>query len=81
MKVKVLFFAVLKDMVGEGERFMDVSKGTTVSSLANSLFGETQTKHFDASGLLFSVNEQLVGGEYKLQEQDILALMPPVSGG
>lgn len=81
MKVKVLFFASCREMVGTREAEMTVADGATVAeviaeiSAAHPRFGEIERL------LMVSVNQDYVGRDAALSDGDEVAFIPPVSGG
>ena len=74
MRIRVLYFAALREKMSRSEETIDVPPGETPSSLARRIIGS------DAS-LLFAVNDELVESEYQLAEGDQLAFIPPMAGG
>lgn len=74
MKVRLLFFAALRERMGQSELDYEALDGETVSALAERLFG------FERS-LLFAVNREYVPREYSLRDGDEVAFIPPISGG
>lgn len=81
MKIKVLFFAQLREALGEQERVVEVQEEITAKKLACQLLEQAGLRSLKSLPLLYAVNEQLVTGQRVLCNQDILALMPPVAGG
>ncbi|OGX03127.1 MAG: molybdopterin converting factor subunit 1 [Omnitrophica bacterium RIFCSPLOWO2_12_FULL_50_11] len=81
MTVKVLFFAQLKDVFGTGERMLQVEACTTVGELAQSLFSGVDRDPWKLMSLRYAVNEEFVAPDTKLKDQDVLAILPPMSGG
>ncbi|MGH7197708.1 MAG: MoaD/ThiS family protein [Candidatus Omnitrophota bacterium] len=88
MKVRVLFFAQLRELSGEAERFVETAEGTTAGELADrllrrpgGLLAMTDPGALGTVPLLFAVNENFVCSDEKLRDRDVLALMTPVSGG
>jgi molybdopterin converting factor small subunit len=75
MRIKVLFFAQIKDAFGESERWMEVPEGCSVGNVAKQLL------RGNFIPTLFAVNEQFETVEKILKENDHLAIMTPVSGG
>jgi len=77
MKVRVLFFAYLRDRFGVGERVIEIQEGSLMRDLINHLklsFPERET-------VRFAVNEEFSGEDRRLEKDDVIALLPPVSGG
>ena len=76
MKVRVLFFAQLRDILGMPEQSLEVGEKLTAGELANRFFHPA-----GRPPLLYAVNECFVGADHELQDSDTLALMTQVSGG
>jgi molybdopterin converting factor small subunit len=81
MKVKVLFFAQLRDVFGEAETFVDAEEGATAGELSRTLLNGLSPAELTGIPLLLAVNENFVEPEDVLKNGDTLALMTPVSGG
>ncbi len=78
MEVKVLYFAILRDVVGKSEEFVRFTGKTTeeLKTLLKNKYPEG-AKYFD-------ISKTAVNGEYyegELKEGDVVAFIPPVSGG
>ncbi len=81
--VKIKFFAILKEIVGEGEIMVPVDEGTTLEQLLYQL-GQRYPRFLEArkQGRFFaSVNQEFVSGQYIMRQGDEVALLPPFSGG
>jgi MoaE-MoaD fusion protein len=81
MKVDVLFFGILKDMVERSGETVDLPEGARVREL---LFYYAQaTPRFEAmiSSLAISVNHEYAPEDWVLRDGDEVGLLPPVSGG
>jgi molybdopterin converting factor subunit 1 len=82
VKVEVLYFAAVRDLVGSDEEALDVPPGvTTIASL-----GEYLTKlHPALEGRLgyvrFARNEDFAQASDAIADGDTIALIPPVAGG
>ena len=81
MKLRILFFSVLRDLTGEEELDFACEAGATVRDLLGSLFlrwpGLAQ---WDAS-LLIAVDQTYAKRDDPLHDGAEVALMPPVQGG
>ena len=81
MRVKVLFFAMFRDVVGARETTMTLGGRATVDSLLARLYqAHPELRKYDDT-LLVAVNQDFVDRGMKLSDGDEVALMPPVSGG
>ncbi len=81
MRVKVLFFGVLKDMVGTSEDTIDVPDGATLASVFTTYAERFETLGERRPSILFARNRDFAKPETRLAENDEIAFLPPVSGG
>ena len=81
MKVKVRFFAALRDRVGSAEVIKDVAEGCTVGELWKALQRDHAKLAAVEMKLLYAVNRQYVKLDHVLEEDDEVVFVPPVSGG
>jgi molybdopterin converting factor subunit 1 len=81
MIVHVLYFGIVRERIGLGEEAVELRAGSTVAELAAIL----SIKHGDlAAGvatLRLAVNLNYVDPDTVLQDDDEVAVIPPVSGG
>lgn len=81
MKIKVKFFAILRERAGAGEISKDVHDGCTVAQLWESLQQDYPKLAGPTFRLLYAVNQSYVTTEQILKDGDEVAIIPPVSGG
>ena len=81
MRVRVLFFGRLRDIVGRSEDDAEVSEGSRVEDLF-ARYGQRfpELAKFRSS-VVASVNQQHAQWRARLGEGDEIAFLPPVSGG
>jgi molybdopterin converting factor subunit 1 len=81
MKVRVKFFAILRERAGTAEVIQELSEGATVADLWRGL--QQQFPQLDVPGirLLYAVNQNYVGSNDTLRDGDEVVFIPPVSGG
>ena len=81
MRVRVLFFGMLKDLVGKASDTLDLDQGASVADLLAHY--ETQIPRLRESlpSLALAVNQEYASTETKLRSNDEVAILPPVSGG
>lgn len=81
MKVRVLFFSVLKDITGTDELTWQCEPEATVADLLNQMYEKWPAlKEWDGSVLL-AVDQMYVKRGAPLHEGAEVAVMPPVQGG
>lgn len=81
MKIKVKFFAILRERVGAGETGKEMPDGTTIAQLWESLQKDYPKLAAPGFRLLYAVNQNYVTPEHILKDGDEVAIIPPVSGG
>jgi len=81
MQIRVLFFGVLKDLVGRSSETLDLPEGARLQAVLSHY--ARQAPRFEAMlpSLAVSVNQEYSGPDCTLQGDDEVALLPPVSGG
>lgn len=81
MKVRVKFFAILRERAGTGELLKEVPDGATVADLWRQLQGDYPRLDVPGIRLLYAVNQNYVSVDHKLSNDDEVVFVPPVSGG
>lgn len=80
MKIKTLFFGIAKDIVNDNYLILELKENATIQHLTNEL--KTRfPKFFAINEFSIALNEEYVENEAILKENDIVAIIPPVSGG
>lgn len=81
MTVRVLFFAVARDLAGVAERAYTLGAGATAADVVNAVVADVPGLAAHAAKLATAVNLEYVGRDHVLSDGDELAIIPPVSGG
>jgi MoaE-MoaD fusion protein len=81
MRLRVLFFGMLKDLVGHSSATLDLPESATVGDLLAHFAAQWPQLKDSLSSLAVAVNQQYAGTETELKSGDEVALLPPVSGG
>ena len=81
MRVRILFFGRLKDIVGRNEDEADLPDGARVEDLFTRYSGSFPALAGLRSSVAASVNQELAGWAARLSPDDEVAFLPPVSGG
>lgn len=76
--VEVLFFAELQEKVGSEKLLLDDAVGISIKDLRHKLLSsyDLETHH-----AIVAVNEEYVQDDTVLKDKDVVAFIPPVSGG
>jgi molybdopterin converting factor subunit 1 len=81
MRVSVLFFGVLKDLVGKSSELLDLPEGSSVRDVLEHYTSQLPRLAESQASLAVAVNQQYAGAGTRLKSDDEVALLPPVSGG
>jgi molybdopterin converting factor subunit 1 len=81
MKIKVKFFAILRERAGTAEVTKDIRDGSTVMDLWQTLQRDFPKLNVAGIRLLYAVNQNYVSADFELSDQDEVVFIPPVSGG
>lgn len=81
MKVSLLMFAGLRDLVGARNLCLDIEDGARVSDLKERLARDYPRVRPLLKTLVFAIDDEYVAFDERLHEGAEVALIPPVSGG
>jgi molybdopterin converting factor subunit 1 len=81
MRVRVLFFGVLKEILGGEDEVLELGQGARVGDLAALYEGRVGPQKDLIQCMAIAVNREYAKAENPLHDGDEVALLPPVSGG
>jgi MoaE-MoaD fusion protein len=81
MRVQVLFFGVLKDLMGRASESLEMREGATVADVLTHYEAHVPRMRELLPTIALSVNQHYSGPGALLGDNDEVALLPPVSGG
>ena len=81
MQIRVLFFGVLKDLVGCPTEIVELPEGARLQELLARYAGKFPRVREMLPAVALSVNQEYSKGDRELRAGDEVALLPPVSGG
>jgi MoaE-MoaD fusion protein len=81
MRVRVLFFGVLKDLMGSAGESLELQDGATVADVLTYCESRVPRIREFLPAVALSVNQHYSGPGALLGDNDEVALLPPVSGG
>ena len=81
VRVKVLFFGRLKDVVGQSEESIDLADSSTIEQLFALYASRIPELGKYRSSVVASCNEEFASWDTPLRPGDEVAFLPPVSGG
>jgi molybdopterin converting factor subunit 1 len=80
MQLEILFFGITSDLIGKRSVKMEFEEGINLNELKKSILEKfPKLKHH--SDFSMAVNMEYAEASFVLKNNDIVALIPPVSGG
>ena len=81
--MKIKYFAWIRELTKNNEEYLDLNEIQNLKELKKILSTKYPDlkKHFDQEILRFAVNQEYVAENIDLNEDDEIAVFPPVSGG
>jgi MoaE-MoaD fusion protein len=80
-RVKLLFFATLRDRAGTKSMELDIPSDLTVQGLKDKISSEYPTLRESMSSALITINREYAFDDAVIPLNAELAMFPPVSGG
>jgi len=81
MRVQVLYFGVLKDVLRRDHEQIDLDGTASVENLLSQIFSTEPGRDLPWNSLAVAVNRVYAQRDQLLSDGDEVALLPPVSGG
>jgi molybdopterin synthase sulfur carrier subunit len=81
MKIRIQFYAQLRDLVGMREQEVDLPEGATVHDLLQEIYAQQPSLRAHDKSILIGVGLEFADRDYKLKSGEEVAIMPPVQGG
>jgi molybdopterin converting factor subunit 1 len=81
VKVRVLYFAVTRDLAGTSEEELELDEGSTIATARRAIEAKHPTLSASDARLRVAKNEAFATDSESLAQGDVLALIPPVAGG
>lgn len=80
MKIQLLFFGITTDLVGKNSLSFELNSEATVENLKDILIKEFP-KLKNIHQFAIAVNEEYADDDLLINNGDVVAIIPPVSGG
>ena len=80
-RIKLLFFATLRDRAGTKTMELDIPAGLTVQGLKDKISNEYPNLKESMSSVLITINREYAFDDALIPPSAELAMFPPVSGG
>ncbi|WP_397445459.1 MoaD/ThiS family protein [Polaribacter sp. R77954] len=80
MKIKTLFFGITTDLVGATELEIEVAENTSIEAF-KIILQDNFSNLANINSYAIAVNETYADDDYLLNNDDVVAIIPPVSGG
>lgn len=80
MKIQLLFFGITTDLVGKSSMSYEVAEKVSIEELKTKLIAQFPSLK-NINDFAIAVNESYAEDHQLLQKNDVVAIIPPVSGG
>ena len=80
MKIQLLFFGITTDLTGKSSRSFEIKEYSTIKDLINNLISEYPNLK-NINEFAIAVNEEYANEDVIIKDGDVVAIIPPVSGG
>jgi MoaD family protein len=81
MKVRVQFYAQLRELVGIHELDIDIAEGSTIRDLLEQIYARQPNLRPHDKSILIGAGVEFVDRNYKIKPGEEISIMPPVQGG
>jgi molybdopterin synthase catalytic subunit len=81
VRIRVLFFGILRDVTGLREDSIDVPEGGRASAVFDQYAARFPRLREMSASIVLAVNQKFCAPSARLSDGDELAMLPPVSGG
>jgi molybdopterin converting factor small subunit len=81
MKVRVQFYAQLRELIGVNELKLELPQGATVRELLEKIYEQKPALRAHDKSILVGAGLEFVDRSYELNPGEQFAIMPPVQGG
>ena len=81
MKIRVQFYAQLRDLIGMRELDVDLVEDGTVRELLEQIYAQQPALRSHDKSILIGAGVEFVDRNYKLKSGEEISIMPPVQGG
>lgn len=81
MRVRVLFFGMLREAAGKSSEEIELPDGASLRDVLRRYESQIPRFRDSTASLAVAVNQQYTGPDTRLKANDEIALLPPVSGG
>ena len=81
MRLRVRYFASIRELTGVKEEQLEVPEGTTAAAIKNRIQSLHEGLRPQEGNILVAVNGFFVEPSHILRQGDEIAFFPPVSGG
>ncbi|MGK7396592.1 MAG: molybdopterin converting factor subunit 1 [Candidatus Cyclobacteriaceae bacterium M3_2C_046] len=80
MKIDIHLFGITKEIVGKPKLVLEMTQGQSVSDLKNKLQADYPGLS-DLRSVMVAINNEYAKNDQLIEQNDEIALIPPVSGG
>lgn len=81
MKIKLLYFAQLREAAGVSEETVEFARPVTIGEFVRGILDQPAFEKCKGLPFLFALNGEFARPEQQIEDQATLVILPPVAGG
>lgn len=81
MKVKMIYFAQLREAAGMEEQVVELEHPVTIDEFVRDILNRPAFKRYKGLPFLYAMNGEFARPEERIEDGATLAILPPVAGG
>lgn len=81
MKIKVMYFAQLREAAGMSEQTVELERPVTIGEFVRDFLDQPVFKKYKGLPFLYAINGELARLDERIVDGATLAILPPVAGG
>ncbi len=81
MKVKILFFAQLREAAGVSEQMVDLAHPIAIGEFVKDFLDQPRFRAYKDLPFRYAMNDEFVSADKLIGDHATVAMIPPVAGG
>ena len=81
MKIKLLYFAQLREAAGVSEQTVEVARPVTIGEFVRDFLDQPVFEKCKGLPFLYALNGEFARPEQQIEDQATLVILPPAAGG
>lgn len=81
MKIKILFFAQLREAAGVSEQMIELEHPVVLGEFIKDFLDQPRFKDYKNLPFRYAMNDEFIDADKIIEDQATIAIIPPVAGG